>query len=115
MAKLTCNSSEFNKFIGPRIRNAIQAITKGKKREIGYVCQGQNCGRKAELEASHVRGKERQKIIMRILRRHGITKTKRAPVDLELVEKEIIAAHMPIEKYFKFLCRSCHEKYHKKS
>jgi hypothetical protein len=110
MAKLVCTIQEFHRFVGPKIRNNIQVLTKKRKKELYHICQ--NCGQIKELEAAHIKGSERKKIIENILdkclidRDAGMVK-----VDLHKVEKEIMAAHMPIDKYFKFLCSKCHLKY----
>ena len=74
------------------------------------------CGEKKELEAAHIHGKERKKVIEKILKKYLIDKNKNLVRidDLEKVEKDILKAHKPMEKYFKFLCSSCHRKYDSK-
>ncbi|MEM0473396.1 MAG: hypothetical protein QXF88_01590 [Candidatus Aenigmatarchaeota archaeon] len=61
MAELLCSISEFNKYIGPRIRNRIQSLTKKRKKELDYICQ--LCKKKKEIEAAHKIGKSRKDII----------------------------------------------------
>ena len=113
MAEITCTKEEFYKFIGPRIRNAIQYLTKRRKKELGYICQ--NCNQKRELEAAHIKGSDRKSIIENELKRHIIDESKGiVKVDLEEFEKKIVAAHKPIDKYFKFLCAKCHTEYDSK-
>jgi len=65
MAKLICTYPEFHRFIGPRIRNSIQTLTKKRKKQFNHICQ--MCGEKKELEAAHIHGKERKKVIEKIL------------------------------------------------
>jgi len=113
MAELTCTIEEFHKFVGPRIRNVIQTLTKKRKRELDFICQG--CRRKKELEAAHVRGSSRKVIIENILEKYVIDEKKKiVKVNLEKIEKEIVAGHKPIDKYFKFLCSECHANYDSK-
>lgn len=102
---------EFHRFLGPRIRNAIQAKTKKRKREL-RACQ--DCGEERELEAAHVRGNERKDVILRVL---GVS-TSTAVVDIQDIastEAAILRAHEPIEAAFRFLCRGCHVKYDRDS
>jgi len=110
MATLICTITEYHKFIGPKIRNSIQALTKKRKKELKNICQ--DCGRERELEAAHRRGKERKKIIEKILYKY-LDKDNHLRIDLEKIDKEILSAHKPIDKHFKFLCKSCHNKYDK--
>jgi len=110
MAEFIGSIEEFHKFIGPRIRNAIQYLTKKKKKELNSICQ--ICGEKCELEAAHIKGKDRKKIIENNLKKFftDAEKTK-IKINLENTEKMIIENHLPIEEYFKFLCAKCHFKY----
>jgi len=110
MAELICTIKEYNKFVGPRIRNAIQTLTKQRKNELNHICQ--MCNQKKELEAAHIRGNDRKQIIKKILSKYIIDEKKEiVKIDLENIENEIMAAHKPIDKYFKFLCSRCHAKY----
>ncbi len=110
MAELKCTKSEFHRYIGPRIRNVIQFMTKKRKKQLNFVCQ--KCGKRRELEASHIKGRERKVIIDSILdscmtlKENGIIK-----VNLSEIEKKVISSHLPIDKYFLFLCSECHKKY----
>ena len=55
MAEIICNFDDFNKYIGPRVRNVIQSMTKKPKKELYYKCQ--RCKKKkSELEAAHIKG-----------------------------------------------------------
>jgi len=113
MAELTCTIEEFHKFIGPRIRNVIQSLTKKRKKELNYICQG--CNQRKELEAAHVKGSDRKVIIEKILEKYIIDEQKEiVRVYLDKIEEEIVASHKPIDNYFKFLCSKCHAEYDSK-
>lgn len=110
MAEIICTLEEYHKFIGPRIRNVIQSMTKKRKRELNHICQ--HCKKETELEAAHIKEKTRKMIIDNILKKYIDKKnTKLLKLDLKKVEDEIINAHKPIDKYFLFLCAKCHLKY----
>ena len=54
MAQFSCTLEEFNRIIGPKIRNDVQYVTKKPKGKLGLVCQ--HCGNKfKELEAEAIR------------------------------------------------------------
>jgi len=113
MAELICTLKEFHKFIGPRIRNAIQTLTKKRKKELKHICQ--MCKETKELEAAHIIGNDRKSIIEKRLRKYRINKSKNLiKINLQKIENEIISSHKPIDKYFKFLCSKCHNKYDSK-
>lgn len=110
MAEIVCTSEDFHKYIGPRIRNVIQLMTKKRKEELNYICE--ECKQNKELEAAHIKGNSRKDVIEEILRRYVVNEDKKlVKVDLDKFEKEIILAHKPLEKYFRFLCAQCHVKY----
>jgi uncharacterized membrane-anchored protein len=113
MAKLTCTIEEFHKFIGPRIRNVIQSLTKKRKKELNYICQG--CNQRKELEAAHVKGSDRKVIIEKVLEKYIIDEeNKVVRVYLAKIEEEIVASHKPVDNYIKFLCSKCHTEYDSK-
>lgn len=109
MAKITCTVTEYHKFIGPRIRNSIQTLTKAKKR---LLKKCQMCEEEKELEAAHMTGSDRKTIIEKILNKYRLKTNKDLiQIDLQKVEEEIMSAHKPIDKCFKFLCSNCHTEY----
>jgi hypothetical protein len=113
MAELKCTFKEFHKFIGPRIRNAIQNLTKKRKKELDHICQF--CKKKNELEAAHIRGNGRKQIIENILSKYIQKENKNlVKIDLQEIEETILSAHKPINDYFKFLCSKCHKEYDSK-
>ena len=108
MAVFEGSEHEFNRYIGPRVRNVVQLMTKSAKRAAGSACA--HCGRTdVELEAAHVHGRERTTIIHELLERYRVAEMYR--VDLESFEHELRAAHEPIEDTFLFLCSDCHRAY----
>lgn len=81
----------------------------GNWNESGYKCQ--KCGRRhKELEAAHVRG-DRKTLIEGVLKRYVSGNSNRIEINLEKVEGEIMAAHKPIRKTFRFVCSGCHRKH----
>lgn len=107
MAEITCTIKDFHKYIGPRIRNQIQLMTKKRKKELNHICQ--KCKQKKELEAAHIKGCSRKEIIENILKRYILNQQDSlVKVNLKKFEDEIISSHLPLEKYFKFLCAKCH-------
>jgi hypothetical protein len=113
LAELTCTIKEYKKYIGPRIRNIVQSKTKKTKKELSSKCQ--ICGEKAELHAAHIKGMSRNDIIENVLSKYYLPGEITIKIDLEKVEKEIIDAHTPIDKYLLFLCEKCHQRYDKES
>lgn len=108
MAVFEGSEPEFNRYVGPRVRNVVQLMTKSAKRAAGGACA--HCGRTGvELEAAHVHGRERTAIIHELLERYRAGETYR--VDLGSFERRLRAAHEPIEKTFLFLCPDCHRAY----
>ena len=58
MAKFTGTCDDFDKFVGPRLRNVVQtSISKKYKKEIGRC---EHCGKTNELQAAHITGKDRK-------------------------------------------------------
>ena len=111
-AKSYCEFSskeEFRKWIGPNIRNKIQSVTKSAKKRLGSICQ--ECKEKKELEAAHINGKSRIDIINKVLDTKYISADGLICGDLNEIVNDIIQAHLPIEKYFRFLCKGCHREY----
>jgi len=110
MVEIICTFEEFHKYIGPRVRNVVQSITKKRKKELKSICQ--ECKKVKELEAAHVKGSSRKDIIEIILKKYVCPNNQKLiKVDLNKFEKEIIEKHRPLEKYFKFLCSACHTLY----
>jgi hypothetical protein len=107
MGLISCTVEEYHRFVGPRIRNVIQNLTRPRKRQLGYRCEA--CGKKVpELDAAHLPGRSRIKMINDVLSGfqdgNGLVKG-----DLSVIERAIITAHTPVETHFRMLCRKCHE------
>ncbi|WP_270403478.1 hypothetical protein [Candidatus Collinsella stercoripullorum] len=108
MAIFIGTEQEFNKFIGPRVRNRINALARAAKHDRGLVCE--HCGRKVdELEAAHIHGRDRKTIVHEILESYLDGETYR--VDLDAFERQLDAAHSPIGNVVLFLCPECHRTY----
>lgn len=108
MATFIGTEDEFNIFIGPRMRNKVQSLTKKAKNVANNICQ--HCENSfAELEAAHVHGRERRDIIRSVLEEYRDGDF--FNVDLQEFEQKFVNAHYPIEETFLFLCRDCHAKY----
>ena len=60
MPAFTGTNREFKRYVGPRLRNLVQAITRKQKAAVG-ACE--HCGAGEDLEAAHVRGRDRNQII----------------------------------------------------
>lgn len=108
MAIFIGTEQEFNKFMGPRVRNRINALARTAKLARGLVCE--HCGRKVdELEAAHIHGRDRKTIVHEILGSYLDGKAYR--VDLDAFERRLDAAHSPIDNVVLFLCPECHRAY----
>lgn len=108
MATFEGTEAEFTRFIGPRVRNVVNTMTRSAKIRTGYTCA--HCGRKGvELEAAHVYGRDRKTVVHEVLEKYRIEGGYR--VDLDPFERELKEAHEPIEKSFLFLCSDCHRAY----
>ncbi len=110
MANFTGTLDEFEKFIGPRLRNIVQtSIARKFKREKGKC---EHCNSKKNLEAAHVHGNDRKKIIRDSLK-GLIVDNQISAVDLNAFEKRFVELHYPLNKVFTILCKSCHSAYDK--
>jgi hypothetical protein len=98
---------EFHHFLGPRVRNAINGLTKNYRNQKNGICE--QCGEKDELHSAHVYGQGRRLIIEQVLASNLIDE--KIKCDIGTIEKKILDAHLPIEKTFKFLCHACHVAY----
>jgi hypothetical protein len=106
MAKFTGTNAEFRRYIGPRLRNLVQQITRRHRDAIGSC---EHCGATSELESAHVRGRDRNEIIDLVLAPYTLEGV--AEVDLVAFEEAFKAEHDPLEKSILILCRSCHRTY----
>ena len=106
MASFIGTNQEFKRFIGPRLRNLIQQITKNHKAEVASC---EHCGSKENLESAHVHGRDRNEIIDLILTDY--TNNGVITVELSKFEEKFIYEHHPLEKSILILCKECHGKY----
>jgi hypothetical protein len=106
MASFIGSTSEFKRFIGPRLRNLVQQLTKKHKLQVGKC---QHCGTQGSLETAHIKGNGRGQIIDEILAHH--TQRENVTVDLEVFEQNFKDAHNPLEDSVLILCSKCHAEY----
>ena len=106
MPTFTGTSREFKRYIGPRLRNYVQMLTKKHKASVG-ACE--HCGAGEELEAAHVKDRDRNQIIDILL--SAISTESVVTVELQQFEENFKSEHHPIEKAILILCRQCHKKY----
>ena len=108
MAQFVGTVQEFHHFIGPKLRNAVNGITRIHRSQQNGICA--TCESKAELHSAHIHGRERREIIewelKHFMDEHGIVSC-----NIQDVEFKILEAHLPIERTFKFLCQTCHVRY----
>jgi len=101
---------EFHDFIGPRIRNAVNNLTRSYRKKLNGICE--ECGTKNELDSAHVHGRGRREIIEEVLSEYSQNGTIRC--DIKEAENKILNTHQPIESNFRFLCHPCHVAYDEK-
>ena len=106
MASFVGKIEEFRRYVGPRLRNLVQQITRKHKNDVG-ACE--HCGTTQNLESAHVKGRDRNEIIEYILNEFTINNI--ITVDLSLFEERFKIEHNPIEKCILILCKSCHRAY----
>tara|TARA_B100000575_G_C23076870_1_gene620320 strand:+ start:314 stop:1096 length:783 start_codon:yes stop_codon:yes gene_type:complete len=102
------NLADFNKYIGPRLRNIIPPLTKKYKKAIGKC---EHCSNSSiELQAAHRHSFNRKKIIKENLETCKVDE-EFYKVDLKEFENLYVESHKPISKVFIVLCDKCHRKY----
>jgi len=106
MASFIGTNKELRRYIGPRLRNLVQQITKNYKTDVA-ACE--HCGNNENLESAHVRGRDRNEIIDLLASEY--TTNEIVTIDLGVFEEKFRAEHQPIEKSILILCRPCHKKY----
>lgn len=112
MAKLECTEEEFTSFIGPLIRNKVQAMTKKEKAEQKGKCR--LCRKKEVLQAAHILGHDRPAVIKEALESYRKKDQNYYIIeDLSKAIEDIHVAHLPVNKKFVFLCPDCHRQYDK--
>lgn len=108
MATFVGTVQEFHHYIGPKLRNAINQITRNHRSQRNGICEV--CETKAELQSAHVHGCERRVIIEQALQEF-MDENGMVSCLLKEVESRILQAHLPIEQTFKFICQTCHTRY----
>lgn len=108
MAKFTGTLNEFEKFIGPRLRNVVQMSLARKLRNDIGKCE--MCGKQNDLHAAHIHGTDRKSLIKEALGNYCKNETVE-DADIVVFEQKFKDLHIPPEKIFKILCRQCHRAY----
>lgn len=112
MAKLECTEKEFTSFIGPLIRNKVQAMTKKEKAEQKGKCR--LCRKEEVLQAAHILGHDRPAVIKEALESYRKQNQNYYIIeDLNIAIKKICEEHTPDKKILIFLCHDCHLEYDK--
>lgn len=106
MAVFSGTQKEFRRYIGPRLRNLVNTLTRKHKAQIS-ACQ--HCDAKENLESAHVHGRDRNEIIELILSQESMDGV--VSVDIQKFEERFVEEHQPLEKSIFILCRECHRKY----
>lgn len=107
MASFIGTYDDFIKYINPRAKNVVNSFARQYKSRIDKC---EHCSSTtATLEAAHITGRERLKIIEGIL--DNFTNGDVITIDLEVFEIMYLTAHEPIEDNILVLCRECHRAY----
>lgn len=106
MASFIGTNKEFRRYIGPRLRNLVQQITRDHKAEVANC---EHCGVTEHLESAHVEERGRNELIDLVLSEFAHNNV--ATVDLDVFEERFKEQHDPIKKSILILCRACHRKY----
>ncbi|MCC9063621.1 hypothetical protein [Flavobacterium piscisymbiosum] len=111
MAKFEGTLPEFIDFIGPMTRNIVCDLSRSFKKNT--TCRHDGCNKRKPLEAAHLKGKERPKIIGDILSLYEVD-SNIFEVDLIEFKKLFIEAHTPIENIILPMCKQHHLEYDRK-
>lgn len=104
---------EFTDFIGPLTRNIVCNLSRKLKKNTS--CKHDGCKKRKNLEAAHIKGKERTVLIADILSEYQLSEdTNRYKVDLEDFKTRFIEAHTPINEVIIPLCKEHHLAYDNK-
>lgn len=106
MGSFIGTNKAFKRYIGPRLRNVVNTLTKEYRNQVG-TCEF--CSVTENLESAHVTGRDRTAIIDEILQE--FTNGQIVTIDLEVFEEKFKKAHKPIQSVIKILCKECHRKY----
>jgi hypothetical protein len=98
---------EVHDFLGPRIRNKVNNLTRNARLARQGICE--HCGERKELQSAHTHGHDRRMLIENVLKEFKVNDKVR--FDVIEAESRILEAHQPIEETFIFLCQSCHAIY----
>ncbi len=106
MASFVGSKKEFHRYVGPRLRNVVNQITRSHKLKVANC---EHCDSAENLESAHIKGRERVEIIDLILK--DFTYDGVVTIELGMFELKFKKEHTPIEKNILVLCKDCHRKY----
>lgn len=108
MAFFTGTMEDFEKYIGPRMRNIVQtSIGKKFKLKIGKC---EECGSLENLELAHIKGKDR-KTLIQLAYKEFVNDNKINNLNLNNFETNFRDLHFPLNETFKILCKTHHNEY----
>ena len=110
MAEFIGTKKEFNRFLGPHLRNVIQNLTRKHKKEIGKC---EHCGTDKKLESAHINGKEKIQIINSIIKKYYSVNNYK--VNLIEFESKFKKEHENLSEVILILCSECHSIYDNKN
>jgi hypothetical protein len=117
MAEFVGTIEEFKRYLGPRVKNVVNGLTRDYRRDIGKCecegCPGHQgpCSETTNLESAHVTGRDRPMIIADILK--DDIHNSRIKIDLKQFELALKEKHYPLDECIRILCRKCHTEYDK--
>ncbi|MDR2490544.1 MAG: hypothetical protein LBD20_03975 [Spirochaetaceae bacterium] len=89
MARFIGSVADYEKYIGPRIKNVVNSLAKKERDKRQGICEF--CKKKAELQSAHKHGKERKSLIREALKIYD--KGTYIDVDIEKCVNEIKILH----------------------
>lgn len=108
MAYFTGTIKDFEKYIGPRMRNIVQtSIGKKFKLKIGKC---EECNSSENLELAHIKGKDR-KTLIQLAYKEFLNDNVISNLDLNRFETDFKNLHFPLNETFKIFCKKHHNEY----
>jgi hypothetical protein len=119
MAEFEGKLDDFYTFLGPRTSNIVTNIASTYRK--GKSCtqkkeDGKACGKWRYLDAAHLKGRERKKLIEEILEEHAEKlETDKYKIELTKFEEAFRKKHTDFDKVIEFMCRKHHKVYDTKN
>lgn len=108
MGIFTGTIEDFDKYIGPRMRNIVQTSI-GKKFKL-QTGECEFCGTRDNLELAHIKGKDR-KALIKLASKEFLNGDIIYELDLNKFETTFRNLHFPLDETFKILCKKHHNEY----